>query len=150
MNGYLGRPEATDRVFDDDGWLYTGDLVTRDEDDYLYYQSRLDDALRVRGFLVAPRDIETVVDDHPGMELSQVVGAPHPRHGQVPVAFVKRADSDLTAEALRSALEGRIADYKVPGAVHFVESFPRSEGPHGAKIRREKLRDRIANRYADE
>jgi fatty-acyl-CoA synthase len=150
MNGYLGRPEATDRVFEADGWLATGDLVTRDEDDYLYYQSRLDDALRVRGFLVTPRNIETVVDDHPGVELSQVVGAPHPRHGQVPVAFVKRSDPGLTAEALRSALEGTLADYKIPDPIHFVESFPRSEGPHGAKIRREELRDRVADRYADE
>lgn len=149
MNGYLGRPAATDEVFDD-GWLSTGDLVTRDEEGYLYYQSRIDDALRVRGFLVAPRDIETVIDEQPGIELSQVVGAPHPRHGQVPVAFVKRSDPDLTTDALQSALDGTLADYKIPEAVHFVDSFPRSEGPHGAKIRRDELRDRVSGRYADE
>ncbi|MFC5973551.1 class I adenylate-forming enzyme family protein [Halomarina salina] len=148
MEGYLGKPEKTEAAFDDEGWFHTGDLAVRDpESGNLYYQSRMDDALRIRGFLVAPRDIETVLDEHPGVELSQVVGVPHPRHGQVAVAFVKRADDGLTTEALYEYLDDRVADYKEPEDVEFVDAFPRSEGPHGEKIQKTELRDRIAGRY---
>ncbi|MFB6170227.1 MAG: class I adenylate-forming enzyme family protein [Haloarculaceae archaeon] len=147
MNEYLGKPEKTAEAIDDDGWLHTGDLVLRDEQEYLYFHSRLDDALRVRGFLVTPRDIEAILDEHPGVELSQVVGADHPRHGQVPVAFVKRADPDLTAAELYDYLDDHVADYKVPEAIEFVSEFPRTEGPHGAKIQKNRLRERVEDRY---
>ena len=150
MNEYHDKPEKTAEAVDGDGWFHTGDLGVRDERGYFYYQSRLDDALRVRGFLVTPRDIETVIDEHPGVELSQVVGAPHPRHGQVPVAFVKRATPDLDAAELRTFLEGRMADYKIPEDIEFVGEFPRSEGPHGEKIQKTELRDRVAGRYRDD
>ncbi|MFC6766500.1 class I adenylate-forming enzyme family protein [Natrinema soli] len=147
MNEYHEKPEKTAAVVDGDGWFHTGDLGTRDGDGYFYYQSRIDDALRVRGFIVTPRDIETVIDDHPAVELSQVVGAPHPRHGQAPVAFVKRADPDLDVAELRTFLEDRVADYKIPEDVEFVDEFPRSEGPHGEKIQKTELRDSVADRY---
>jgi fatty-acyl-CoA synthase len=149
MNGYHDKPEETADVFDDDGWLHTGDLGIRDEQGYVYYHSRLDDALRVRGFLVTPRDVEGILNEHPGVELAQVVGAPHPRYGQVPVAFVKRADPSLTSETLRSDVAERVADYKVPEDVEFVDSFPRTDGPHGAKIQKGKLRDEVVDRYRD-
>ncbi|WP_254533847.1 class I adenylate-forming enzyme family protein [Natrinema gelatinilyticum] len=147
MNEYHEKPEKTAENVDDDGWFHTGDLGVRDEQGYFYYKSRLDDALRVRGFLVTPHDIETVIDEHPGVERSQVVGAPHPRHGQVPVAFVKRSETDLEVGDLRTFLEDRVADYKVPEDVEFVDEFPRSEGPHGEKIQKIELRDRVAARY---
>lgn len=147
MNEYHNKPHQTDDSVDEDGWFHTGDLGVRDEQGYFYYQSRLDDALRVRGFLVTPRDIETVIDEHPAVDLSQVVGAPHPRHGQVPVAFVKRADAQLDEAELRTFLEDHVADYKVPEDVEFVEQFPRSEGPHGEKIQKTQLRDRVSDRY---
>lgn len=147
MDGYLGKPEQTAEVMDDDGWFHSGDLGVRDERGDVYYRSRLDDALRVRGFLVTPRDIEAVVDGHPDVEQSQVVGAPHPRHGQVPVAFVKARDPDLDAETLRAYLAERVADYKVPAAVEFVEAFPRSAGPHGPKIQKADLRESVADRF---
>ena len=151
MNGYHDKPEQTAAAFDDEGWLHTGDLAVRDEDGYFYYRSRLDDALRVRGFLVTPRDIETALADQPAVEAAQVVGAPHPRHGQVPVAFVTRAEGagDVDAAALRAALADEVADYKVPEDVEFVDAFPRTEGPHGAKVQKGKLRERVADRYGE-
>jgi fatty-acyl-CoA synthase len=138
MDGYLGKPEATAEAVEN-GWLHTGDLVSRDGD-LLEYHSRLDDALRVRGFLVTPREIEVAVDDVPGVAQSKVVGAPHDRHGEVPVAFVRRSNPGLDAEGLLTDLA--VADYKLPEAVVFVESFPRAEGPHGEKVQKHELRER--------
>jgi len=149
MTEYHDKPSKTDEAFDDDGWLHTGDLGRRDGEGYVYYESRLDDALRVRGFLVTPRDIQTVIDEHPDVEVSQVVGAPHPRHGQVPVAFVKRAAPTVTEADLRAFLTDDVADYKVPEEIVFVEEFPRTDGPHGSKIQKTALRDRVAGRYQD-
>lgn len=147
MEGYLGRPAATAEAIDGDGWLHTGDLGSYDDEGY-YFHARLDDAIRVRGFLVSPGEIERAVADHPDVELAQVVGAPHPRHGQVPVAFVKAASArDVTEAAVIDFLEGRIADYKLPEAVVAVSEFPRTEGPHGAKIQKHLLRERVEDRF---
>ena len=145
LEGYLGKPEANEASFDGE-WLKTGDLCEHDEQGYFYFHSRIDDALRVRGFLVSPRDIERVIDDHPDVARSQVVGAPHPRHGEVPVAFVRPAES-VSAETIHDYLADHIADYKRPEDVVVVDSFPRAEGPHGEKIQKTKLRDRVADRY---
>lgn len=144
MNEYLEKPDATAGAFLD-GWLRTGDLCVRDPDGYLYYRGRLDDAMRVRGFLVAPSEIEAVINARSDIAIAQVVGAPHPRHGEVPVAFVTPRDDGLTEAQLRTQLEREIADYKVPERVVFVDSFPRTEGPHGRKIQKHVLRDRASD-----
>lgn len=149
MNGYLGKPAATADAIDQDGWLHTGDLCSRDGD-ILEYHARLDDALRVRGFLVTPREIEVAIDDVVGVEQTQVVGAPHSRHGQVPVAFVRRSDTAVSADDIRGDLEGRLADYKIPAAVSFVESFPRTESPHGDKVQKHTLRERAQELVSSE
>ncbi|MCY4729912.1 acyl--CoA ligase [Natronomonas gomsonensis] len=140
IDSYLGRPEATAAAVDEDGWFHTGDLAERGPDG-VYYHARMDDALRVRGFLVAPRAVERAVESHPAVDAAQVVGAPHPRHGQVPVAFVTGEDADETA--VREFLVDRLADYKVPERVFAVASFPRTDGPHGRKIQKHELRDRV-------
>lgn len=145
LEGYLGNPEATDATFDGE-WLRTGDLCERDEQGYLYFHSRIDDALRVRGFLVSPRDIERAIDGHPDVAQSQVVGAPHPRHGQVPVAFVRLAES-IPVQTIHDYLADHVADYKRPEEILVVDSFPRTEGPHGEKILKTELRDRVVDRY---
>lgn len=140
MNGYLGRPEATDEAIDEDDWLHTGDLCSR-EGEYLVFHSRIDDALRVRGFLVSPREIEVAIDEVEGVIQSQVVGVPHEEHGEVPVAFVRREDETFDSEMLLDVLSDRVADYKLPEIVEFLEEFPRTEGPHGQKIQRHELRE---------
>ncbi|MHB9287951.1 class I adenylate-forming enzyme family protein [Halobacteriales archaeon Cl-PHB] len=141
MNGYLGRPEATADTLDEDGWLHTGDLCVREADGAFVYRSRLDDALRIRGFLVSPADVETPLEARDDVDAAEVVGVDHPHHGQVPVAFVQGAP-DLDGDTIRAALVERIADYKVPERVVRVEAFPRTEGPHGAKVQKAKLRER--------
>lgn len=145
MQEYLGKPDATDEVIDNEGWFYTGDLCERDDQDRFYYHSRLDDALRVRGFLVSPAEIEAAIEEHDAVMEAQVVGAPHPRHGQVPVAFVM-ADG-IDGDDVIAYLGDRIADYKIPEDVEVVDEFPRTDGPHGAKIRKDTLRDRVSDRY---
>jgi fatty-acyl-CoA synthase len=162
-DGYLGKPEATAEAFDENvpgsgatgesedsssgRWFYTGDLAEIDADGYVYYRSRLDDALRVRGFLVAPREIQTAIEDHPDVRSCEVVGAPHPRHGEVPVAFVVSDTGDVTPEGIERFLESRVADYKVPEAVEFVDEFPTTEGPNGEKVRKTALRERVRDRF---
>lgn len=146
MQGYLGKPEATAEVIDDEGWFYTGDLCERDEVGNIYYHSRIGDALRVRGFLVSPQEIEATIDEHPDVIESQVVGAPHPRHGQVPIAFVRAAGS-VNEDDVIAYLEEQVADYKVPEEVLVVKEFPQTEGPHGKKIQKNVLRERVQDRY---
>lgn len=149
VDEYLDKPAATEAAIDDDGWLHTGDLGAGDEADRFYYRSRMDDALRVQGFLVAPREIEQAVEAVDGVNRAQVVGAPHPTRGQVPVAFVKQS-GDLTADGLRGTLDGRIADYKLPERIVFLDRYPRTDGPHGKKIQKNELRERVADWYVDE
>ena len=148
MLAYHDKPEETEKTVDDEGWLHTGDLAERDEAGYLYYHARLDDALRVRGFLLTPRDVERAVEAFDGVERAQVVGVPHERHGEVPVAFVTLHDgADATDEAtLRSFLEGRLADYKHPDAIHFLDELPTTEGPNGVKVKKSELRERAMER----
>ena len=141
MSGYLGRPDATADAMTD-GWFYTGDLGRQVGDDEFVYESRLDDALRTRGFLVLPEQIESVIDDYPGVVQSQVVGVPHHRHGEVPVAFVTLDDPNVIETDIRAHLEEHIADYKVPEAIQVVDAFPRSNGPHGEKVKKAELRER--------
>jgi fatty-acyl-CoA synthase len=147
LQRYLGKPEQTgeDLV---DGWLHTGDLCERDDQGYLYYHSRIDDALRVRGFLVSPRDIEQAIETHESIVLAQVIGAPHPRHGEVPVGFVKTTD-DVSSKHLETYLEDRIADYKCPEEIITIDEFPRAEGPHGEKIQKSELRNRVTDWYQE-
>jgi fatty-acyl-CoA synthase len=148
IDGYLGKPEATAAAFDDEGGFHTGDLAEAGEDGSLYYHARMDDALRVRGFLVAPMEIEAAVESHPHVEAAEVVGVPHGRHGEVPVAFVV-GSADVDESAVRDFLDGRLADYKVPVAVYPVDDFPRTEGPHGKKVQKHVLRDRASERADD-
>jgi crotonobetaine/carnitine-CoA ligase len=141
---YLNNEQATADSFTPDGWFMTGDRVTLEHDGYLTFSDRDKDMLKVGGENVAASEIERVIALVPGVYELAVVAQKHRMLDEVPVAFVIAA-SDLT-EAERTGLPQRVvaeckaklADFKVPRAVHMVEDFPRStlEKIHKAELRK--------------
>jgi fatty-acyl-CoA synthase len=140
--GYYGKPEETARAFTADGWFRSGDLGVRDEDGHTVFKGRLREVLRISHFMVAPGEIEASLMSHPAVAQAFVVGVPDARTNEAPVAFViLRAGAALTDEALRAFCRGRIASYKIPRRIHFVDDVPRTPGPHGDKVQRGRLRE---------
>jgi fatty-acyl-CoA synthase len=135
MLGYLNRPEQTAMRLRH-GWLYTGDLVYRDDEQYYYILDRLDDAISVGGELVYPKEIERVLDQHPGVKQSAVVGISDARWGQLVKAFVV-PDGPLSVEDVKNFCRsgGRLARFKVPRQVELVEEIPTN--PAGKVLKRE-------------
>jgi fatty-acyl-CoA synthase len=130
--GYHRRPEP---ITDAEGWFHTGDLGTV-EDGQIVFRGRLKDMLKVGGENVAASEIEAVLDMHPAVRLSQVIGIPDPRYVEVPVAFVQCA-GPASAEALIAHCRGQLASFKVPRDILFVEEWPMST----TKIQKFRLRE---------
>ncbi len=149
MVGYLGNPTATQEAVTPDGWFRTGDLgYTLDAKSFVYL-ARAKDSLRLSGFLVDPHEVEEVLARHPSVEGAQVVGVTEPGIGDVPVAFVKlRSEVTCRAQDLIDYCLYRIAKYKVPRYVFFLDEFPTMPSPNGAKIQKAKLRHMAAERLA--
>ncbi len=144
MMAYYGNPEATAAAFTDDGFFKSGDLgYTVGEGDYVFL-SRIGDVLRLSGFLVNPMEIEAVLDAHPGVALSQVVGIDGLR-GPMPVAFVLPKNGAAVDEAaLIAHCKHQMANYKVPHHVLPIEAFPFTPSANGNKIQKAKLREMAA------
>ncbi len=143
LRRYLGDPAATSRALADDGWFRTGDLCRLTGDGGLEFLARLGDSLRLRGFLVAPAEIEARLELHPAVQLAQVVGVERPGEGQVAVAFVRLSDP-VDETDLQAHCAAGIAKFKVPVRIVAVDEFPVVDGPNGVKIRKVELRDRAA------
>jgi long-chain acyl-CoA synthetase len=125
--GYLDDPEATGRVLTPDGWLRTGDLGYCDDDGYVYLVDRAKDLIIVSGFNVSPAEVEDVLLTHPDVVEAGVVGVPHPHTGEAVKAFVVvTGGSDLDEEALIEFTRDRLARYKCPSKVIFVDELPRN------------------------
>jgi acyl-CoA synthetase (AMP-forming)/AMP-acid ligase II len=138
MLGYLNNPEATARTLTRDGWLKTGDLARIDADGHLFILDRVKELIKVKGFQVAPAELEALIVGHPQVADCAVIGRPDDEAGEVPVAFVvPRPGSALTAEQVMAHLEGRVAHYKRLADVRFVEAIPKSAS---GKILRRLLR----------
>jgi acyl-CoA synthetase (AMP-forming)/AMP-acid ligase II len=140
MLGYLNNPEATAKTMDGD-WLKTGDLGMVDEDGYLFIRDRLKELIKVKGFQVAPAEVEGELLGLPGIADAAVIGLPDDEAGEVPMAFVvltAGAAQDITA--IQTGLRKRLASYKVPTRIEFVEAIPKSAA---GKILRRLLRDRV-------
>jgi fatty-acyl-CoA synthase len=124
--GYWRRPEATEAAFAD-GWLLTGDVAERDEEDYYRICGRLKDMYISGGENVYPAEVESVLHEHAAVADAAVVGAPDERWGESGIAFVVLEEgSAATAEELREWCAARLARFKVPREVRFVDGLPRS------------------------
>ncbi len=139
MKEYWRRPEATAETIRD-GWLYTGDLACTDDEGFVYIQDRKKDMIISGGENVYPAEIENVLLSHPGIADAAVIGQPSEKWGESPAAIVVKKDPALTADSVREWCRTRLARYKVPRVVEFVEEIPRN--PSG-KILKRVLRERF-------
>jgi fatty-acyl-CoA synthase len=144
MMGYFGNPEATRAAFTADGFYRSGDLGYTVAEGEFVFLSRIGDVLRLSGFLVNPLEIESVLDTHPGVAQSQVVGVEGAR-GTMPVAYVTlRRGAALDEAALIAHCARQIAHYKVPRHVLAIDEFPFTPSANGNKIQKAKLREMAA------
>lgn len=138
MKGYLNNAQATAESLTPDGWLRTGDLAIIDADGFMFIRDRLKELIKFKGFQVAPAEVEAALCAHEGVADAAVVGRPDPEAGEVPVAFVVRAEGAAVGEDdLKAHVEGCLAHYKHPAEYRFVESVPKSAS---GKILRRELR----------
>jgi len=138
MKGYWNRPEETAEVLRD-GLLYTGDIGMMDEDGYLFIVDRKKDMLIYKGYNVYPRDLEEVINEHPAVAQSAVVGKRDDRYGELPMAFVELVPGgQVTEEELLGYANERLAKYKKIRMVKIVETLPVSAA---GKVLRRELRD---------
>ncbi len=141
MLGYHNRPDATAATITPDGWLRTGDIALIDGDGHLFIRDRVKELIKVKGFQVAPAEVEAVLVSHPGVADAGVIGAPDADAGEVPIAFVVRAPGAVPDELeLRAHCEERLAHYKHPREFRFVEAIPKSAS---GKILRRVLRESV-------
>jgi len=138
MLGYLNRPDATAETITEDGWLRTGDMASVDDEGFFFIHDRLKELIKVKGFQVPPAEVEAALLEHPAVADAAVLGQPDEDAGEVPVAFVVAAPGatpDLPM--LVAHLDGRLAHYKHPKALHLVDAIPKSAS---GKILRRVLR----------
>jgi fatty-acyl-CoA synthase len=125
MLGYWDDPDRTAQVIDQARWMHTGDLATMDPDGYVDIVGRIDDLIIRGGENVYPREIEEFLHKHPDIIDVQVTGVPDPKMGEEIMAWVKpRAGAMLSADDVREFCRGRIAHFKVPRYVRFIDEFP--------------------------
>ena len=138
MVGYWNNPEETRAAFAPGGWLRTGDAAWRDADGYYYIHDRFKDMIVSGGENIYPTEVENVLYEHPDVAVTAVIGVPHERWGETPKAVVvRRPGSAVGEEELIDFLRQRLAHYKCPTSVEFVQDMPRSAS---GKILKRELR----------
>ena len=141
MIGYHNEPEATEQVFDSDGWYKSGDAGVLRADGHVRFVVRLKDMLKVGGENVSPAEIEGLIATLPGVEYVAIVGKQDARLSEVPVAFiVSAASGPKQAQQVIAHCKGKIASFKIPVECYFVDALPMT--PTG-KIQKEVLRTRL-------
>jgi fatty-acyl-CoA synthase len=125
MLGYWNNADATAKAIDAARWMHTGDLAVMDDEGYVNIVGRIKDMIIRGGENVYPREIEEFLYTHPQIQDVQVVGVPDEKYGEEIMAWVKlKPDATTTSEEVRDFCRGRIAHYKIPRYVKFVEAFP--------------------------
>ena len=146
FDGYFRDPELTEEVFDERGFFKTGDICEIDIEGRVTFVSRLKDMLKVGGENVSAAEVEGYLITHPAIALAQVVSAPDERYVEVPAAYIQlKPDMDATQEDIIEFCKGKIATYRIPRYVRFVNDWPMS----GTKIKKIVLREMIASELKD-
>ena len=141
MKGYYNRPDATADVLRN-GWLYTGDIATMDEEGYFYIVDRKKDLIISGGYNIYPREIDEVLHAHPQIEEAVSVGIPHKTRGEIVKAYVVvRKGEELSRNDVIAFCREKLANYKVPRQVEFRDSLPKTMV---GKVLRRALRDEEA------
>ncbi len=147
MKGYYKMPEETAKAIDKDGWLHSGDIGMVDEDGYYAVTGRLKDMIIRGGENIYPKEVEDFIHHMEGVADVQVVGVPSVKYGELPAAFViLRPGVKLTAEDIVDHCRGKIAFYKIPKYVHFLDEYPMTAS---GKIMKVKLREMSAKLWPD-
>jgi malonyl-CoA/methylmalonyl-CoA synthetase len=146
FKGYWQMPEKTKAEFRSDGYFITGDLGRVDEDGYVYIVGRGKDLVITGGYNVYPKEIETLIDAMDGVQESAVIGLPHGDFGEgVTALVIPDKDASLSEKTILSQLEDKLARFKMPKRVVFVEEFPRNTM---GKIQKNLLREKFQDLYA--
>ena len=138
MKGYWNRQDETDKVFDTEGYLRTGDMGYMDEQGFIFLVDRKKDIIIVSGFNVYPNEVEDVVSRHPGILEVAAVGVDNGAMGELVKLFVVRKDPALTEQEIIKFCREELTNYKVPKQIEFVDELPKN---NVGKILRRKLRD---------
>ena len=149
MLGYLKDTERTKECISDEGWLRTGDQAYYDEDDYFYITDRIKELIKVRGFQVAPAELEELLLTNEHVQDVAVVQVPDSDSGELPRAYVVLKPSadkkEVMEEYLKEWVKERVSPYKrINGGVVFVEKIPKSAS---GKILRRVLRDLVEREF---
>jgi long-chain acyl-CoA synthetase len=138
--GYLNRPDATKESFDSEGWFHSGDIAYMDKDGYAYIVDRKKDMINVGGEKVFPSEVEDMMLGHPKIKDLVIVGIPDDLKGEAPKAFIQLKEGEMaTFDEIRDYCRQKMAPYKVPVAVEFIDEIPRLAS---GKALRRQLRDR--------
>jgi fatty-acyl-CoA synthase len=141
MLGYYNNPEATAAAIDAEGWLHTGDLALRQPNGYYRITGRIKDMVIRGGENIYPREIEEFLFTHPAVEQVSVVGVPDPKFVEELCAWIKlKAGASATEDEVRQYCRAKLAHYKVPRYVCFVEHFPQTVT---GKIQKFKIREQM-------
>lgn len=136
MAGYYKNPEATEESFAG-GWFHTGDIGVQHPDGYIQLMDRLKDVIISGGENISSIEVEGVLHGHPAVTDAAVIGVPHERWGERPIAYVV-VNGEVSVDDLRAHCRGELAGFKVPDAFHMIAELPRSST---GKIRKTELRD---------
>lgn len=140
MTGYWGDADKSAQVLTTDGWLRTGDKGWIDEDGYIYLAGRGDDMIIRGGENISPEEVEDVLHSHPKIDEAAVIGIPHPDWGQEPCAIVVlKKGEDTDTDEVMAYCRSRLAGFKRPVSVIFIDSLPRNQM---GKVLKKKLREK--------
>jgi len=139
MKGYLNNDTETKHTMRD-GWIHTGDIGYFDEDENIFISDRLKELIKVKGYQVAPAELEDVIRSIPEVTDVAVIGIDCPRNGEVPRAYVVTSASDLNEEQIKSFVASKLSPYKhLQGGVKYVKEIPKS--PAGKILRKDLKKD---------